>query len=235
MTAPGRYDEKHDTSLLAQLPIRIPPRTRAFVMAIALWALGIGIGIYVTARGSRSTGELKLDETIASDRGSILVDVSKVIDVVFGQAVGPVLLLVLCLIAWRTIGLRVALWAGGLTLLGWFSVAVFKMIFHRHRPPTATVHALVVETQPDSFPSGHTAFTTALVVGFLVALCGHHELRRIVLLIGIPLVVVVAASRLVLGAHFLGDVTAAPLLATGTILGAASLTRTGGRWGRPVE
>lgn len=233
MVTSESYDEKHDTRLLQQLPIRPRPLPRALALAGACWAIGIAIGIYVTALGARSTGELSLDETVASDRGSIVVDISKVINVVMGPAVGPVVLLILCLILWRTVSTRVAIWSAGLTLVGWLSIEVFKMLFHRNRPPTATVHALVTETKPDSFPSGHTAFTAALVLGLFVALCGHYTLRRLVAIIGIPLIVVVAASRLVLGAHYLGDVTAAPFLAFGTIFFVVAFTATRGVWGRP--
>lgn len=229
------YDDKPATRTLAALPIRIPPRAPAMAAAVICWVIGIAIGVYVTMLGSRATGELSLDKTVAADRGSIVVDVSKVINVVLGPTVGPVVLLVLCVVLWRTLGRNVAIWTAFLTLVGWMSIEVFKIIFHRGRPPTAVVHALVTETKPDSFPSGHTAFTTALVLGLFIALCGHATLRRWVLILGIPLVIVVAASRLILGAHYLGDVTAAPFLAAGTILALAAFTTTGGRWGRPSD
>lgn len=208
-------------------------RPAALVAAAVLYALGTGIGIWAVSTGARHTGEYALDRTIAGDRGTIVADISKVINVVFGPAVGPVWLLLLCLVLWRTLGRTVALRAGLLTLVGWFSIEVFKMLFHRHRPPTAAVHALVVETQPDSFPSGHTAFTAALVAAFFVALAGHRTVRRVVLLAGIPLIVVVAASRLVVGAHYLADVVAAPLLATATIAAVVGLGLTGRRGDRP--
>ncbi|MFC6704898.1 phosphatase PAP2 family protein [Flexivirga alba] len=193
------------------------PHPQALVVTVVLWALGIGIGIAAMSIGARGTGEFQLDRTIAADRGTLVSDVSRVINVVLGPAVGPVLMVLLCIVLWRTVGRIVALRAGALTLGGWLSIEVFKMLFHRHRPPTSGVHALVVETQADSFPSGHTAFTAALVAGFFLAVAGHRKLQRIILLVGLPLVVIVAGSRLVLGAHYLADVVAAPLLAWGTI------------------
>lgn len=235
MISPSQsYDDKPATSLLAELPIRIPPRARALTAAVVCWVIGLAIGIYVSVLGARSTGELSLDKTVAADRGSVVVDISKVFNVVLGPAVGPVVLLVLCIVLWRTLGRMVAIWTAILTLVGWMSIEVFKMIFARHRPPTGVVHALVIETKPDSFPSGHTAFTSALVLGLFVALCGHATFRRWVLIVGISLVIAVAASRLVLGAHYLGDVMAAPFLASGTILAIAAFTTTGGKWGRPT-
>lgn len=236
MAVTGPYDDKHDTRFSWRaLPIRIPPLPSALITAFVLWAIGIAIGVYVTTRGARSTGELSFDKTLAADRGSIVVDISKVINVVLGPTVGPLLLVVLCLILWRTLGRREALWTFVLTIVGWLSIEFFKILFHRNRPPTGVVHALVVETQPDSFPSGHTAFTTSLVVGVFLGVIAHERLRRWVLIVGIPLVIVVAASRLVLGAHYLGDVSAAPFLACGTIFAVVAFTTTTGAWGRPTR
>lgn len=202
-------------------------------LGITLYLIGTAIGVWAVSNGARHTGEFALDRTIAADRGTFVVDVSRAINVLFGPVVGPVWLLLLCLVVWRTLGRTVAVRAGLMALVGWLSVEVWKMIFHRHRPPTGAVHALVTETKPDSFPSGHTAFTAALVVAFAVALAGHRRLRTVVLAVGIPLVVVVAASRLVLGAHYLADVVAAPVLVCGTIAGIVGLGLDGRKGGSP--
>lgn len=217
-----------DPTTTDRAPRRAPrvgpvPHPLALGATVLLYALGIGVGVIATSLGARHTGELRLDRTIAAHRDTPLADLGRIINVVLGPAVGPLLLLVLCLVLWRTLGRVVALRAGALTLGGWLSIEVFKMLFHRHRPPTSVVHALVVETQPDSFPSGHTAFTASLVAGLFLALIGHRTLRKVTLLVGLPLVVVVAGSRLVVGAHYLADVVAAPLLAWGTIAIAVAL------------
>lgn len=208
--------------------VRLPPtsvlaRPRALVVAAVLYLLGLAIGVWAVSVGARHTGELRLDQTLAADRGTVLADLGRVINVVLGPVVGPVWLVLICVLLWRTLGRVVALRAALLTLVGWFSIEVFKWIFHRHRPPTSAVHALVIERGADSFPSGHTAFTASLVAGLFLALAGHRALRRNVLALGLPLVVVVAASRLLIGAHYLADVTAAPLLAWGSIAIAVAL------------
>lgn len=198
-------------------PASVFPRPRALLVAAVLYAVGVGIGVWAVSTGARATGELRLDETLAGDRGPALADVSRVINVVFAPGVGLIWLALICVILWRTLGRVVALRAALLTLGGWLSIEIFKLLFHRHRPPTGLVHALVVERQPDSFPSGHTAFTASVVAGLFLAVAGHHVLRRVILSVGLPLIVIVAASRLFIGAHYLVDVSAAPLLAWASI------------------
>lgn len=198
-------------------------------VGVVLYLAGTAIGVWAVSTGARNTGEFALDRTVAADRGPVMVDVSRAVNVLLGPVIAPIWLVLLCIVLWRTLGRGVALRTGLLTMVGWLSIEVWKLIFHRHRPPTAAVHALVTETKPDSFPSGHTAFTTALVVGLAVALAGHRALRRVVLAVGIPLIVLVAGSRLVLGAHYLADVIAAVVLACGTIAGMVGLGLDGRR------
>ena len=106
----------------------------------------------------------------------------------------------------------------GLTIAGWLSVEIGKALVHRARPPMTTVHALVVETKPDSYPSGHTAFAAALVFAVVATLVLLRRPTRTVWWVGVPFVVVVAASRLYLGAHYLTDVIASVIFAGGTVL-----------------
>lgn len=198
-------------------------------VGVVLYLAGTAVGVWAVSTGARNTGEFALDRTVAADRGPVMVDVSRAVNALLGPVIAPIWLVLLCIVLWRTLGRGVALRTGLLTMVGWLSIEVWKLIFHRHRPPTAAVHALVTETKPDSFPSGHTAFTTALVVGLAVALAGHRALRRVVLAVGIPLIVLVAGSRLVLGAHYLADVIAAVVLACGTIAGMVGLGLDGRR------
>ena len=79
------------------------------------------------------------------------------------------------------------------------------------------------ETARDSFPSGHTALAAAIVAGAFFAARSLGRSTRLVLAIGIPFALIVAASRLYLGAHFLGDVTASLVFVTGFALVGAAL------------
>lgn len=179
--------------------------------------LGLAIGAFVTTEGARHTGELALDVTLAHHRDVVLNALGLVIQVGFGPLIAPLVLAAVCVVVWLGDHLA-ALVTALLTIPGWFSVEVGKFVFQRARPPAAAVHALVVEHAPDSFPSGHTAFVAALVAALFVAAQGHRRLRTVVAALGIPLVLVVAGSRLEVGAHYLGDVVAAPMFAVGTIM-----------------
>ena len=87
-----------------------------------------------------------------------------------------------------------------------------KQVFHRSRPqfddPLVTLGSY-------SFPSGHTAAATVFygfVVLLLVRRPGQSALQRSAIVAGaVLMVVLVATSRVYLGAHYLSDVVAAML------------------------
>ncbi|MEP7194237.1 MAG: phosphatase PAP2 family protein [Actinomycetota bacterium] len=198
------------------------PRVPLLVTGVLLLVVGIVVGLTVTSIGAQSTGELGLDVTIAGHRDAVLTWLARFVNVGFGPLVAPVLLLAGCAIAWRRSHFA-AVGVAALTIIGWLSVEVGKVLVHRMRPPAATVHALVVETRPDSYPSGHTAFAAALVFAVAATMLLAHHPTRTVWLVGIPFIVMVAASRLYLGAHYLSDVIASAVFAAGTVLIAVAI------------
>ena len=190
-------------------------------MAVA----GLLIGVWVTSTGARHTGEYTLDRDLSRHRTVVAVALARLVDVAGSPLVGLFLILALAAVLWRWTDRGTAAWFVGLAVIGWFSVTMCKVAFHRHRPPTAAIHALVVEHGADSFPSGHTALAAGIVVGAAVAVRGNRVVRSWVLLVGAPVILLVALTRLVLGAHYLGDVVGSPLIAGGAVLFAAGLLR----------
>lgn len=88
----------------------------------------------------------------------------------------------------------------------WLSMALVKMVVHRLRPDPALLNFPFDPAQIDaSYPSGHTAFITALVVTiFLGAAVGYR--RWLVAIIGGAVILVVGASLVTDGVHFPSDV-----------------------------
>src|SRR6478609_7079362 len=130
----------------------------------------------------------------------------------------------------------------GIVVIGTVSAAALagtalKAVVDRPRPP---LQWLVLETDP-SFPSGHVTGTAALLG--ITAVCvgmGRSRTVRAWLAGGVVTgVLVIAASRLYLGVHWLTDVTAGAILAAvfvtiGTTVFAALHDRSGQRDAPPV-
>jgi undecaprenyl-diphosphatase len=93
---------------------------------------------------------------------------------------------------------------------GWAISYNLKMLFRRNRPQ---FWELFYPLPHDfSFPSGHALFSSLLVVSLLILSWRTRWFLGVVLL-GIPLVLVIAWTRLYLGVHFPSDILAAWLLA----------------------
>ncbi|GGN08014.1 hypothetical protein GCM10009721_39630 [Terrabacter tumescens] len=197
-------------------------RIGGVLVGIAVLAAALAFGVTVTKVGAARTGELGLDESIAQHRDAVLTWVALAINVGFGTLVAPLLLLVTCATLWfRNRFAAVAF--GCLTVIGWLSVEVGKVLVHRTRPPAAAVHALVSETAPDSYPSGHTAFAAAALFAVVAVLVLTGRPTRVVWIVGAPVVAIVALSRLYLGVHYLTDVLASVVFAAASVLVAATL------------
>lgn len=198
------------------------PSGRAALVGLLMVLVGLAVGVVVVSRGARATGELGLDVAVARDRPSWAAAVAHVVD----QVVSPVVAVPVALVAAAVrscrgdarAALRFLILAG----VGWGAVGLAKLAFRRPRPPTGEVDALVLQRGADSFPSGHTALATSLLLATLLTL-PRSRARRWLTALALPLIALVAASRLVVGAHYLGDVTAAPLVAGGSILVVAFL------------
>lgn len=126
--------------------------------------------------------------------------------------------LVACAFAVGVWWLRRNFWAGlafGLTVaIVWLPVVLLKLVFDRPRPSAALLlHPMTIAPNDWSFPSGHTAFITALAVS-LFFVCARGRWRPVVGLFGVGAVVIVAGSVLVDGVHYPSDVLASLLWAS---------------------
>lgn len=131
-----------------------------------------------------------------------------------GATVGIPLWLLLLGDAERLVGLA-ALLANGVSHL---AVQLLKRLVARPRPCDAGGRPLALVPIPDpySFPSGHAAAATA-VAGTLAA--AHLWIAPVVL----PLAGLVAASRVTLRVHHVGDVVAGVALGLAAAMGVSAL------------
>ncbi len=90
----------------------------------------------------------------------------------------------------------------------WLSLAVVKLTVHRPRPDAALLPFPFNPAQVDaSYPSGHAAFVTALVVTIVLGLAAGRS-RWLARIIGGLLILGVGTALVVDGVHFPSDVIA---------------------------
>jgi undecaprenyl-diphosphatase len=108
--------------------------------------------------------------------------------------------------------------AGSAALAGMGSFTLLKKISGRQRPCAIAPHCWATLLPPDrfSFPSGHTitAFAVAVALGSF-----YPVLLPLLLFFALS----IAASRILLGMHFLSDVVAGALIGAGLALGSHAL------------
>ncbi len=182
---------------------------------LTLVAAGVGLGVALSRLSPDRTGELAVSQWLARHRRPSLTRGALVIDALFNAPWSVVVPAIGALAVVPQAG-----WAGGVrvgaqTTAGWYASHLAKRVFRRPRP--TGVAAMLDLTLPDSFPSGHTALATALVTALVVSTTDRSP-APVGVVLGAALVVATGASRVYLGAHHIGDVVAAPLIAGGTVL-----------------
>lgn len=194
---------------------------RPGLQGIGMALLGLGCLVGWLHRNGRPVPGYDLGtlEFISRHRTGPLVWLSRQIDYWDGPIVTP----------WLMVAALVLLFAFGHRLLAFLTVLVTaaawtpghfaKYLFPRDRPPAST-HPLVVMTGPNSFPSGHTGIIAAAVVAGAMAftLLDRLRARRWWVALGVPLVLLVALSRLYVAVHYPTDVLGGAVLALGIAL-----------------
>jgi membrane-associated phospholipid phosphatase len=217
--------------------------------AVFVISLIVVVGVVVAGRllaGSASwaTGELSVDQAISRGHLPALDAIALAIEWVLSPLLGLVIVvLVSAGVFLKTRDLMVALTFALVVGGGWLSSELIKILVHRARPDFRMLaHPLSTEANFASFPSGHTCLATALAVGFVLLLRGRTA-QRWALVLGTVGVLIVASSRVYVGAHYPTDVIAAIVYTTAAMVAflavwnqwlAAPVARTLGRMGRPA-
>ncbi len=138
-----------------------------------------------------------------------LADIARVLTHLGDPLVVTVLSVLLAVLLWWRKDRRGALFVAATRLLAMLASSGLKLLVHRHRP--VLVHPLA-HAHGYSFPSGHALGSAALwaSVAFLAAARGLSRWWAITLAVAVP--VVVAATRVLLGVHYVTDVVAGLLL-----------------------
>jgi membrane-associated phospholipid phosphatase len=214
-------DAPFQTDLVGRHRPGHPPVTRAvFVLiasAIGLFAFGAVLGF--TLVGRTGGGPIQsLDDSAwrwAIHHRGPFDGVAKVVATVGDAPVLGAICVVLTaalLVRLRSIRALVPLVA---YVGGEFQVFAIRQLIHRHRPPTADFPAPdavpgVHETSY-SFPSGHAVAVTAVLFAVL-GMLALAQRRTWPWLLALVLSVCVAATRLILGVHWLSDLVIGMLI-----------------------
>lgn len=184
------------------------PRAAA---AMVLAMIVVAVGLMLRAVPAAGAGELRLDLIVAAHVSPVGVHGAQVLGAVLEPAGGLVLMLVCAaLIWWRQNRWQAARFAA-VAAIGWLSVEPVKLLVHRPRPVLPNVHAAA---ESWSFPSGHVALVTAVVLGLVLVTTGRS--RAVTIIFGSAAVIVVALSRLTLAVHYPSD-TAASVVWVGAV------------------
>jgi membrane-associated phospholipid phosphatase len=186
--------------------------------AVSLFAATAAAGFVVTSFGSLAP-ELGLDVSLSHGRNRALIAVSEAIHYGLGPVGATALVVLICVYLLWFRGRPVqALAFGSVVAAGWLASTAAKILVSRPRPPADATGSLVAETGNNSFPSGHTAFAAALVLGISLVLVRRSAQRLAVLAAGSLFVAAVAFSRMYLGVHYLSDVTGSVLISSAGVL-----------------
>lgn len=185
--------------------------------SFALFTLTLALGYLGKTYGSPGP-DLAMDQLLISGRNPILTALFLGLHSLFSPLGNVIILALACMLLVTVKKPLKAIAFGSLVSIGWLSSEVGKIAILRLRPPADATQALIAEAGHDSFPSGHTAFATALAWGAILVLAQSRHQRTVNVVAGVVIVTVVAYSRLYLGVHYPSDVLGAVLISTAAIL-----------------
>ncbi|MCF3138368.1 phosphatase PAP2 family protein [Paenarthrobacter sp. AR 02] len=193
-------------------PVRfkpLPAPKHWLATGLVLAAAVVLAGWAIQAVPGLTLAELAVDDDFSRHHSSVLTGLALVLNVLFGPVAGAIIVIAvsLYLALIRRSPQDAALFS--LTVAsGWLTCQVFKAVIGRIRPdPALLFDPLVPEPVSNSFPSGHTCLAVALTLAMFF-LVRETRWAKPVLCAGAIVTVVVAWSRVYIGAHYPLDVVA---------------------------
>jgi membrane-associated phospholipid phosphatase len=167
-----------------------------------------------------------IDARVADDLNSYaldrprLVDVLRILAVVFDPWMFRALVLLVAMWLWQRGARRLAAWAVTTMALGGVLGSLLKVLVSRARP---AFDRPVAHVSGYSFPSGHAVnsflCTGVLLLVFLAVLSATG--RRLAYALGAAVVLLVGFDRVALGVHYVSDVVAGWIVALACLAGTA--------------
>lgn len=191
--------------------MRVPPRAdfavprHWIVVTVVLFVVTFALGFLIKFVPALGTAQLPLDAALNRQHTSTLDTVALALDRLDQPVIVGVILIVVFALMWLLKGWRRSL---GLVIVagaGWVTCLVVKYAVHLPRPALDDVpHQLIKEASTLSYPSGHVAFVAALGAALFMVVSARGARVAIAIVFAV-LAVVVAASRLYVGVHYLTD------------------------------
>ena len=155
---------------------------------------------------SFSSADLFFNSLSSSIKAPTLIQVSKIISLLFEPAYIIILSLILSVFMWTRGARKDSAFFSILMITGGIAMYSFKEIVQRARPLNS-----IVSEASFSFPSGH-ALISLIFFGFLIYLAmkniKSNKIKTIISAILIVIVFLVGISRIILNVHWFSDVMA---------------------------
>jgi membrane-associated phospholipid phosphatase len=199
--------------------LRLPQPPHWILTGMLLAAAVLALGMTAQLAPDLRVNELGIDQNLSRHHAAFLTTVARALNFLFGPGCGVAVIFLIALFLLLVRRAPVNAVAFGLvSFSGWVASEFFKIIIARQRPDqTLLFDPLAPESGSDSFPSGHVSFAVTLAFA-LYFLARGTRWSRAAAAAGALAAVVVAWSRLYIGAHYLSDVTASFLAAGSAVI-----------------
>jgi len=189
----------------------VPPRSdfavprHWIVVTVVLFVVTVALGFAVKLLPALGAAQLPLDAALNRSNTPGLDSIALALDKLDQPVVVAVILLVVFGVMWLLKGWRRSLGIVVVAGAGWVTVLAVKYLVHQPRPDLGDVpHQLLKSASTLSYPSGHVAFVAALGTALFLAI-RRRAARVAIVIVFAVIAVMVAASRLYVGVHYLTD------------------------------
>jgi len=143
------------------------------VVAAVVAILVVAAGLMLSAVPAAGAAEVRLDLFLAAHVPPVGARGAKYLGAVLEPGGGVVLVGVCGALVWWRQDSWHAVRFTAVAAIGWLSVEPVKLLVHRPRPVVPGVHAAVKSW---SYPSGHVALVSAVVIGLMLVSAGKQRL-----------------------------------------------------------